>query len=48
MCIRDSPGADLYLKGDALPADDGGVEGLVHIGLGGADIVLEMCIRDRL
>ena len=35
------PGADLYLKGNALPADDGGVEGLVHIGLGGADIVLE-------
>ena len=35
------PGADLHLKGDALPANDGGVEGLVHIGLGGADIVLK-------
>ena len=35
------PGADLHLEGDALPADDGGVEGLVHVGLGGADIVLE-------
>ena len=35
------PGADLHLKGDALAADDGGVEGLVHVGLGGADIVLK-------
>ena len=35
------PGAYLHLKGDALPADDGGVEGLVHVGLGGADVVLE-------
>ena len=35
------PGADLHLKGDALPADDGGVQRLVHIGLGGADIVLK-------
>ena len=35
------PGADLHLEGDALLADDGGVEALVHIGLGGGDIVLE-------
>ena len=35
------PGADLDLEGDALGADDRGVEGLVHVGLGGADIVLE-------
>ena len=35
------PGADLHLEGDALPADDGGVEGLVAVGLGGADVVLE-------
>ena len=35
------PGADLHLEGDALPADDGGVEGLVAVGLGGGDIVLE-------
>ena len=35
------PCADLYLKGDALPADDGRVQALVHIGLGGGDIVLE-------
>ena len=35
------PGADLHLKGDALPADDGGVQGLVHVWLGGADVVLE-------
>ncbi len=35
------PGPDLDLKGDALGADDRGVQGLVHIGLGGGDIVLE-------
>ena len=35
------PGADLHLEGDAVVAHHGGVEGLVHIGLGGADIVLE-------
>ncbi len=35
------PGADLHLKGDALRADDGGVQGLVHIGLGGGNVVLE-------
>ena len=34
-------GADLHLEGDALPADDGGVKGLVAVGLGGGDIVLE-------
>ena len=34
-------GADLHLEGDALLPDDGGVEGLIHIGLGGGDIVLE-------
>ena len=35
------PGTDLHLEGDALPADDRGVEGLVHVGLGCADIVLK-------
>ena len=35
------PGADLHLEGDAVVAHHGGVEGLVHIGLGGADIVLK-------
>ena len=35
------PGADLHLEGNALRADDRGVQGLVHIGLGGGDIVLE-------
>ena len=34
-------GADLHLKGDALVADDGGVQALVAIGLGSGDIVLE-------
>ena len=34
-------GADLHLEGDALLTDDGGVEGLVHVGLGGGDIVLK-------
>ena len=34
-------GADLHLERDAVLAHDGGVEALVHIGLGGADIVLE-------
>ena len=34
-------GADLHLKGDAVGAHDGGVEALVAVGLGGADIVLE-------
>ena len=35
------PRSDLDFKGDALLADDGGVEGLVHIRLRGGDIVLE-------
>ena len=35
------PGADLHLEGDALPAHHGGVQRLVVVGLGGADIVLE-------
>ena len=35
------PGADLHLEGNALGADDGGVKTLVHIGLGGGDVVLE-------
>ena len=35
------PGADLHLKGNALSADDRGVQALVHVGLGGGDIVLE-------
>ena len=35
------PGADLHLKGDTLVADDRGVQGLVHVGLGSGDIVLE-------
>ena len=35
------PGADLHLKGDALLADHSGVQALVHIGLGGGDVVLE-------
>ena len=34
-------GADLHLKGDALVADDRGMQALVHIGLGRGDIVLE-------
>ena len=34
-------GADLDLEGDALRADDRGVQALVHIGLGRGDIVLE-------
>ena len=34
-------GADLHLKGDALVADDGGMQALVAIGLGSGDIVLE-------
>ena len=34
-------GAYLHLKGDALVADDGGVQALVAIGLGSGDIVLE-------
>ena len=34
-------GANLHLKGNALPADHGGVEGLIAVGLGNADIVLE-------
>ena len=34
-------GADLHLKGDALVADDGGVQALVAVGLGGGDIILE-------
>ena len=35
------PGADLHLKGDGLPPDDGGVQALVAVGLGGGDVVLE-------
>ena len=35
------PRADLHFKGDALLADDGSVQGLVHIGLGGGDIILK-------
>ncbi len=35
------PGADLHLEGDALRADDGGVQALVHVGLGRGDIILE-------
>ena len=35
------PGADLHFKGDAVGAHDRGVKGLVAVGLGGADIVLE-------
>ena len=34
-------GADLHLEGDTVRADDRGVERLVHVGLGRADIVLE-------
>ena len=34
-------GADLDLEGDARLTDDGGVQALVHVGLGGGDIVLE-------
>ena len=34
-------GADLHLEGNTVLAHHGGVEALVHIGLGGADIVLE-------
>ena len=35
------PGTDLHLEGQAVRADDRGVERLVAVGLGGADIVLE-------
>src|SRR5699024_4535448 len=35
------PGPDLDLEGDAFGADDRGVQRLVHIGLGGGDIILE-------
>ena len=35
------PGADLYLEGDAALAHHRGVQTLVHVGLGGSDIVLE-------
>ena len=41
------PGTDLHLEGYALAADDGGVKRLIHVGLGGADIVLEAA-GDRL
>ena len=50
-------GADLHLEGQAVRADDRGVEGLISVGLWSADIVLEaaqnglvekMCIRDSL
>ena len=34
-------GADLHLKGDALGADDHGMQALVAVGLGGTDIILE-------
>ena len=39
--IMHLPGADLHLKGDFFLADDGGVQRLIHIGLGGGDIILE-------
>ena len=35
------PRADLHFKGNALRADDGRVERLVHVGLRGRDIVLK-------
>ena len=35
------PGTNLNLKGDALRSDNGGVQRLIHIGLGGGNIVLE-------
>ena len=35
------PRADLHLEGDTGVADDGGVEGLIQVGLGGGDVVLE-------
>ena len=35
------PGADLHLKGNTLGADHRGVQALVHIGLGGRNVVLE-------
>ena len=41
------PGADLHLKGDALLINDGGVKGLVHVLLGGGDIVLK-AVGNRL
>ena len=34
-------GADLHLEGQAVRADDRGVEGLISVGLWSADIVLE-------
>ena len=40
-CLVHLPGTDLHLEGDALRADDGGVQGLIHIGLGGRDVVLK-------
>ena len=36
------PGADLHLEGDGLAADDRGMEGLVTVGLGRGDIILEL------
>ena len=41
------PRSYLHLEGYALSADDGGVQGLIHIGLRRSDIVLEAA-RDRL
>ena len=35
------PGADLHLKGNAVRSHDGGVERLIAVGLGRADIILE-------
>ena len=35
------PGPDLDLEGNAFRADDGGVDALVHVRLGGGDVVLE-------
>ena len=35
------PCADLHLEGDLLLADDGGVQRLIHVRLGGGDIVLK-------
>ena len=35
------PGTDLHLKGDALLTDDGGMQALIHIGLGCGNIILK-------
>ena len=41
------PGADLHLKGHTGLCDDGGVQRLVHVGLGHGDVVLKPA-RQRL